>query len=57
VNWRSKLIDGLIVVVVVAVVARVVWERLGPLLPSLLVFLGIAGLMLWLLHGGAHRQQ
>lgn len=50
-NWRSKLIDGLMAVVLVAIVARVVWRLLGPLLPSLIIFAALAGLVMWLLRG------
>ena len=37
VNWRSKVVEALLLLVAVAVVARVVCGLLGPLLPSLLV--------------------
>jgi hypothetical protein len=36
VNVRERLIEALLLVVAVAVVARVVFGLLGPLLPSLL---------------------
>lgn len=38
-SWRSKLAEGLLLLVAVAVVARVVWQLLGPLLPTLIVLL------------------
>jgi uncharacterized membrane protein len=32
-SWRTKLAEALLLLVAVAVVARVVWDLLGPLLP------------------------
>jgi hypothetical protein len=51
VNWRSKLAKGLLLLIAAAVAARVVWELLGPLLPSLLALLVIGSLILWLVRG------
>lgn len=50
-GWRSKLYEGLILLIAVAVVARVVWGLLGPLLPALLVMLILGGLVFYLLRG------
>lgn len=50
-NWRSKVTEALLILVAVAVVARVVYGLLGPLLPSLLVLLILGGLLLWMLRG------
>jgi len=40
-----------VLLVAVAVVARVVYGLLWPLLPSLLVFLVIGSILLWLIRG------
>ena len=50
-NWQSKFVEGLLLVVAAAVVARVVWGLLGPLLPSLFVLSVLGGLLLWLIRG------
>jgi len=52
VNWRSKVIEALVLLVVVAVVARVV----SPLLPSFVVLLVLGALLLGVLRGphGGH---
>ena len=55
-NWRSKVIEGLLLLVAIAVVARVVYGLLGPLLPSLLVLLVLGGILLWML-GGPHARR
>jgi len=52
VNWRSKLIEGLVLLLAVAVVARVVFGLLGPLLPSLIVLLVVASVLLFILRRG-----
>ena len=54
VNWRHKVVEGLLLLVAVAVVARVVYGLLGPLLPSLLVLVVLGSLLLWVLRG-PHR--
>lgn len=35
-GWRTRLTDGLVMVIAVAVVGRVAWELLAPTLPLLL---------------------
>lgn len=48
---RAKLAEALIMLIAVAVVARVVWELLGPLLPSLLVLFVLGALVLYVIRG------
>jgi len=48
---RSKLAEALMAIIAVAVVARVVWGLLGPLLPYLLLMFILGGLFLYLLRG------
>ncbi len=50
-SWRSKLAEGLLIAVIVAVAARAIWALLGPLLPTLLVLLVVGGLVVTLLRG------
>lgn len=42
-SWRQQVLSGL-VVVAVAVGARVAWEVLAPLVPTALVLIGLLGL-------------
>jgi hypothetical protein len=51
VNWRSKVIEALLLLAAVAVVARVVFGLLGPLLPSLVAILVLGGLLSRVLRG------
>jgi hypothetical protein len=44
-GWRSKLAEGLLLLVVVAVAARVIWGLLGPLLVPLIAMLLLGGLI------------
>jgi NhaP-type Na+/H+ or K+/H+ antiporter len=48
-SWRSKLAEGLLMVVIVAVAARAVWALLGPLLPGLFLLLVVGGLVMFIL--------
>ena len=48
-NRRSKVVEALVLILAVAVVARVVWELLGPLLPALFVIVAMASLLFGLL--------
>ena len=50
-NWRMRVIEGLAMAVAVALVARVVWTLLGPLLPILFVLIAVGGLVFGLLRG------
>ena len=43
-SWRQQVLSGLVVVVAVAVGARVAWEVLAPLVPTALVLIGLLGL-------------
>jgi hypothetical protein len=49
VSWRSKVVEALVLILAVAVVARVVWVLLGPLLPALFVLVAVSGLLFRLL--------
>jgi hypothetical protein len=48
---REKLVEIAILVIALAVVARAVWQLLGPLLPSLLIFLLVGWLVLFVVRG------
>lgn len=50
---KEKLLETAVLVIAVAVVARVVWELLGPLLPSLVVLTVVGWLFLFVVRG--HR--
>lgn len=50
---REKLIETAILVLALAVVARAVWQLLGPLLPSLLVLVLVGWLLVFVVRG--HR--
>jgi hypothetical protein len=46
---KAKLAEALMTLIAVAVVARVVWGLLGPLLPSLLVLAVVGCLLLYVM--------
>jgi hypothetical protein len=46
---KTKLAEALITLIAAAVVVRVVWGLLGPLLPSLLVLAAVGCLLLFVL--------
>jgi uncharacterized protein YqgC (DUF456 family) len=48
---KERLAEALITLIAVAVVARVVWALLGPLLPSLLVLFIGGALFLYVIRG------
>ena len=48
---REKLIETAIIVIALAVVARAVWELLGPLLPSLFIAMFVGWLLMYVLRG------
>ena len=50
-SWRSKAVEALALTIAVAVVARVVWELLGPLLPAILVMVAVGGLLFGVIRG------
>lgn len=47
-SWHSRLGKGLLLVVVVALAARLIWELLFPLLPALGVLLVLTAVVGWL---------
>ena len=47
-NWQSKLIEALFVVIAIAVVARVVFGLLGPLLPGLAMLVILLGIFIFI---------
>lgn len=47
----TKLVESVILVLAVAVVARVVWELLGPLVPGLIVFFVVGAILISILRG------
>jgi NhaP-type Na+/H+ or K+/H+ antiporter len=55
-GWRSRVIEALVLLLTVAVVARVVWNLLGPLLPVTVVMVTIGGLLFGVIRGphGGH---
>lgn len=48
-NWRLRVIEGLVIVLAVAVVAHVAWRLLGPLLPSILVLVVLGWIVMFML--------
>jgi hypothetical protein len=50
-NWRVRVLESLALAVAVALVARVVWLLLGPLLPALLVLIAAGGLLFGVMRG------
>jgi hypothetical protein len=48
---KTKLAEALMTIIAVAVVARVVWGLLGPLLPSLIALLLLAAIFLYIVRG------
>lgn len=55
-NWRVRVLEGLALAIAVAVVARVVWSLLGPLLPALLVLIAVGGLLFGVVRGPHGRK-
>lgn len=53
-HWQSKLFESITAILVTAVVARVVWELLAPLVP-LLVVLVILTFIFLRMFGGSSR--
>jgi hypothetical protein len=47
----TKLAEGLIIVLAVALVARVVWGLLGPLVPGLFVLLVVGSILVSIFRG------
>jgi VIT1/CCC1 family predicted Fe2+/Mn2+ transporter len=50
-SWRSKLAGGLVMVIAVAVVARVVWGLLASLIAPLLVLLVLGWIVALIVRG------
>jgi uncharacterized membrane protein YGL010W len=50
-NWRARIMQSVLILLVVSVAARVVYGLLGPLLPSLLVLFVLGWLLQWILRG------
>ncbi len=50
-NLRPRVIEALVLLVAIAVVARVVFGLLGPLLPGIAVALVVLGLIFVVLRG------
>lgn len=48
-QMKQKLAEGLLMLVAVAVVARVIYGLLGPLLPLMLALLLVGTIVAWLL--------
>jgi NhaP-type Na+/H+ or K+/H+ antiporter len=46
-GWRSKLSEALVLVLVVALVARVAWELMAPLVPTLIGFVVVVAALGW----------
>jgi len=55
-GWHSKLAEDLVLVLAVAVVARVVWGLLGPLLPGLALVLIIGSIIVFAMRGPHSRR-
>lgn len=51
-SWKNQAMQGLGLVLAVAVVGRVAWELLAPLIPTMLVLLGLLALYGFLLGHG-----
>lgn len=49
-NWMNKLVGALGLLLAIAIVSRVVWDLLQPLLPTLTIVVFLLTLFRWLLH-------
>lgn len=47
-SWLTRFVSYLLLVVAAAVAARVIWQELGPLLPSLLGLVFMFAVIAWL---------
>lgn len=47
-GWRAKLSETLVLVLVIALVTRVVWELLAPAIPLLIGLIVIMGIYGWI---------
>ncbi len=50
-SWLSRVTGALVLVVAIAVVARVVWGLLGPLVPGLVVLLVVGSILISIFRG------
>ena len=50
-TWSTRVLQALVLVVAIAVVARVVWELLGPLIPGLVVLLVVGSILISIFRG------
>jgi hypothetical protein len=50
-SWRSRVTGALVLVVAIALVARVIWELLGPLVPGLVVLLVVGSILISIFRG------
>jgi nucleoside recognition membrane protein YjiH len=55
VNWRAKAVEFMAIAIGVIVLARWITQKLGPLLPELVVIALIAGVGLTFFHGPRAR--
>ncbi len=46
-GWRSKLSETVVLVLVVALVARVAWELMAPVVPTLIGFVVVVAVVSW----------
>jgi len=46
-GWRSKLSEAVVLVLVVALVARVAWELMAPVVPTLIGFVVVVAVVGW----------
>ncbi len=47
-GWRAKLSETLVLVLVIALVTRVVWELLAPAIPLLIGLIVLMGIYGWI---------
>ena len=50
-SWRSLVTGALVLVVAIALVARVVWALLGPLVPGLVMLLVVGSILISIFRG------
>jgi uncharacterized membrane protein len=50
-SWRSKVLSGLLVLIAVAIAARLVWGLLASLLAPLLVLIVLGSILAFIVRG------
>ena len=50
-SWHTRVTEALVLVVAIALVARVVWGLLGPLIPGLVVLLVVGSILISMFRG------